>query len=210
MRGLFVSFEGTEGCGKSTQLAALAGRLRRTGREVVETREPGGTVLGEAVRRLLQHDPAGEGMVPEAEILLFEASRAQHVRETIRPALARGACVLCDRFHDSTTVYQGVARQLDPAMVSRLNEYSVGDTLPDLTILLDLDPEAGLARARQRSGGRLDRLEREAMAFFEAVRAGYRKLAKTDPARFLVLDGDSPEEGLAERIWSAVGERLEA
>ena len=157
MTGLFITFEGGEGCGKSTQIAALKARLEDMGKTVVQTREPGGTALGESVRNLLQYDDAGQGMSPEAELLLFAASRAQHVRELIVPAIAEGQIVLCDRFLDSTTVYQGVARAIDSKKVDTINQFAIGDTKPDLTILIDLPPEIGLARVHARSDGQLDR-----------------------------------------------------
>ena len=138
MTGLFITFEGTEGCGKSTQINALAARLQDQGQQVLQTREPGGTPLGEAVRNLLQHDEAGADMSPEAELLLFTASRAQLTRERILPAIAKGEIVLCDRFMDSTTVYQGVARQINTQAVATINRFAVGEARPDLTILIDL------------------------------------------------------------------------
>ena len=165
MAGLFISFEGREGCGKSTQIRALAERLRNAGQTVQQLREPGGTDLGEAIRSLLQHDAAGEGMCAESELLLFAASRAQLTRQTIQPALADGAIVLCDRFMDSTTVYQGVARALAPGDVAAINQFAVGATTPDLTVLIDLAPEVGLERVETRSQGQLDRIEREAIEF---------------------------------------------
>lgn len=208
MPGLFITFEGGEGCGKSTQIRRLAERLESIGKPVLQTREPGGTPLGEAVRQLLQHDAAGAGMTPEAELLLFTASRAQLTRERIRPALDAGQIVLCDRFMDSTTVYQGVARAIDPEEVARINRFAVGEMRPDLTILLDLPPEIGLARAHARSDGQLDRMEQEAIEFFQAVRDGYLKLAKAEPARFLVLDASRSVDALEAGIWRAVEGKL--
>ena len=208
MTGLFITFEGTEGCGKSTQINALAARLQDQGQQVLQTREPGGTPLGEAVRNLLQHDEAGAGMSPEAELLLFTASRAQLTRERILPAIAKGEIVLCDRFMDSTTVYQGVARQIDTQAVATINRFAVGDARPDLTILIDLPPEVGMARVHARSDGQLDRIEQEAIEFFQAVRAGYLKLAESEPERFLVLDGSASVEVLEQQIWAAVQPRL--
>jgi len=205
--GLFISFEGSEGCGKSTQLKLLAERLEAEHRPFVQTREPGGTPLGEAVRELLQHHPAGENMTPESELLLFAASRAQLSRSSIAPALERGETVLCDRFMDSTTVYQGVARQLDPIAVAAINTFAVGDLEPDLTVLLDLDAETGLTRARAASD-RPDRMEREDLAFFNAVRQGYLSLAEADAERFLVIDAGQPVETIAQAIWEAVEPRL--
>ena len=208
MTGLFITFEGGEGCGKSTQIAALKARLEAMGKTVVQTREPGGTALGESVRSLLQHDDAGQGMSPEAELLLFAASRAQHVRELIAPAIAQGQIVLCDRFQDSTTVYQGVARAIDSKKVETINQFAIGDTKPDLTILIDLPPEIGLARVHARSDGQLDRMENEAIEFFQAVRQGYLDLAKSEPKRFLVLDGSQSVEELETQIWQRVGVTL--
>ena len=208
MNGLFITFEGGEGCGKSTQIAALKARLEAMGKTVVQTREPGGTALGESVRSLLQHDDAGQGMSPEAELLLFAASRAQHVRELIAPAIAQGQIVLCDRFLDSTTVYQGVARAIDSKKVDTINQFAIGDTKPDLTILIDLPPEIGLARVHARSDGQLDRMENEAIEFFQAVRQGYLDLAKSEPKRFLVLDGSQTVEELETQIWQRVGATL--
>jgi len=208
MAGLFITFEGTEGCGKSTQINALAARLQDQGQQVLQTREPGGTPLGEAVRNLLQHDEAGVDMAPETELLLFTASRAQLTRERILPAIAKGEIVLCDRFMDSTTVYQGVARNIDSQAVAAINRFAVGEARPDLTILIDLSPEVGMARVHARCDGQLDRIEQEAIEFFQAVRAGYLKLAESEPKRFLVLDGSASVEVLEQQIWAAVQPRL--
>lgn len=208
MTGLFITFEGGEGCGKSTQIAALKARLEAMDKTVLQTREPGGTALGEYVRSLLQHDDAGHGMSPEAELLLFAASRAQHVRELIAPAIAQGQIVLCDRFQDSTTVYQGVARAVDSKKVETISQFAIGNTKPDLTILIDLPPEIGLARVHARSDGQLDRMENEAIEFFQAVRQGYLDLAKSEPKRFLVLDGSQSVEELENQIWQRVGSTL--
>lgn len=204
MAGRFITFEGCEGCGKSTQINALSARLRDAGEPVLQTREPGGTALGETVRKLLQYDRAGEGMSAEAELLLFTASRAQLTRERILPAIAKGQTVLCDRFMDSTTVYQGVARRIDPAAVALINRFAVGQAQPDLTILIDLPPEVGMARIRTRGEGRLDRIEQETLDFFEAVRTGYLELAESEPARIRVFDGSASVEILHEQIWAAV------
>ena len=208
MSGLFISFEGSEGCGKSTQIEALAARLRSDGLDVLQAREPGGTPLGEALRQLLQHDDAGNGMLPEAELLLFAAARAQIVREKLRPALKAGKVVLCDRFVDSTTVYQGVARGLNRTNVAAVNQVATGGLQPDLTILIDLPADIGLQRARLRANGQLDRMEQEDAEFFEAVRQGYLELAKAEPNRFLVLDGSQSIETLQAEIWNAVQPRL--
>jgi dTMP kinase len=209
-RGIFVSFEGSEGCGKSTQIRLLADRLKSAGREVLLTREPGGTEIGEQLRHLLQFSKAGHAMTPETELLLFTASRAQLVREVIVPALAAGVIVLADRFLDSTTVYQGVARQLDPAEVAAINHFAVGGTLPDLTFVLDLDPAIARERLRHRTApaGAPDRMESQPATFFDAVRAGYLALAQNHPARVRLLDSAGSIEDLAARIWQELAPRL--
>jgi dTMP kinase len=206
--GFFISFEGGEGCGKSTQIRALTARLQEEGRDVFQAREPGGTPLGEALRQLLQHDEAGNGMHPEAELLLFAAARAQIVREKLLPALEAGKVVLCDRFIDSTSVYQGVARGLNRSDVAAVNQVATGGLQPDLTLLIDLPAETGLDRVRQRGNGQLDRMEQEDLTFFEAVRQGYLDIAKADPLRFLLLDGTQSIETLQTTIWNAVQSRL--
>lgn len=204
--GMFISFEGGEGTGKSTQIARLAAALQAAGVGVEILREPGGTAAGERIRALLQHEEAGANLVAEAELLLFAASRAQLVRERIRPALAAGIFVLCDRFLDSTTVYQGVGRALPPEQVAQINRFAVGGTLPDLTILLDLPVEE--ARWRMREAGRLaDRIENEAAAFHEAVREGYLDLARKETGRFFVVDARREEADVAEEIRRELSRR---
>ena len=148
------------------------------------------------------------GMSPESELLLFAASRAQHVHELIAPAIAEGKIVLCDRFMDSRTVYQGVARAIDAKQVAAINKFAVGQTKPDLTILIDLPPEIGLARVHARSDGQLDRMEQEAIEFFEAVRKGYLDLAAEEPERFVLLDGSLKIEELSQQIWAATAAKL--
>jgi len=204
--GFFITFEGSEGCGKSTQIALLAESLRSSGQDPLLLREPGGTPAGETIRHLLQHAPEGENLVPEAEILLFAASRAQLVRETILPALAAGRVVISDRFLDSTTVYQGVARRIPPDQTARINAFAVGGCLPDVTFLLDLDRKTSLARihAGKRS---LDRIERESEEFFDAVRAGYLKLALENPDRIVLVDASRPVDAIAKEIQSAILQR---
>jgi dTMP kinase len=202
-RGIFITFEGSEGCGKSTQIRRLRARLEAEGATVLVTREPGGTALGEKIRHLLQHDEDGDGMCPETELLLFTASRAQLVREVIEPALAAGTQVLADRFLDSTTVYQGIARPLAYDSVVGINRFAVGACLPDVTFLLDMDSEAGRARAKAREGLR-DRMEEEPAEFYETVRRGYLRLAEEEPKRIRVLDADVAPEALAERIWTTL------
>lgn len=199
-RGAFISFEGSEGCGKSTQIHRLAERLRQRGYRVLLTREPGGTEIGEQLRHLLQFSKAGHAMAPETELLLFTASRAQLVREVLSPALAEGTVVLADRFLDSTTVYQGVARRLEAAQVDAINRFAVGDVLPDITFVLDLDPEQAHRRILQRAPT-LDRMESQPRPFYEAVRNGYLALARENPARVRLLDGAEPIETIASKIW---------
>lgn len=201
--GFFITFEGSEGCGKSTQIRLLADRLHTSGHAPLLLREPGGTPAGEAIRHLLQHAPEGEALTPEAELLLFAASRAQLVREVVQPALASGRIVISDRFLDSTTVYQGVARRIDPAQTALINAFAVGSTLPDITFLLDVDR----ATARQRmsaSRDKLDRIEREPETFFDAVRSGYLALAKENPGRIVLVDASQSIEDTASAILNAI------
>lgn len=207
-RGKFITFEGSEGCGKSTQIGRFVDWLRAGGREVLLTREPGGTVLGERIRELLQHDPAGEGMVPESELLLFAASRAQLVRQAILPALEAGKWVVADRFLDSTTVYQGVGRGLDVAAVRRINAFAVGAAMPDLTFLLDLDAATGHTRAVLATGVGGDRMESEPLAFFEAVRQGYLDLAREEPERIAVVDASRSVEEVFSSLRQVFEERF--
>ena len=187
MSGVFITFEGIEGSGKSTIVQQVAGRLRTQGRDVVVTREPGGTAIGEEVRHILL-SPANESMAPLTELLLYAASRAQHVAEVIQPALAAGRWVLCDRYADATEAYQGAARRLPPATIKQLRAIATQGVEPQLTILLDLPVETGFARLTQR--GATDRLERETAAFHERVRSGYLQLAKKIPERIKVIDTD--------------------
>jgi dTMP kinase len=205
MTGLFVTFEGGEGTGKSTQLSRLAERLRGSGLDPLETREPGGTPLAERVRAVLL-DPA-LAVSPLAEALLMEAARADLVRGLIRPALAAGRVVLCDRYADSTLAYQGAGRGLDRAMLEAWNTAATGGLIPDLTFLFDLDPALGLDR-RGRAAGETNRLDREDREFHERVRRRYLELADAEPRRWTVLDARLPEAELAARVWSAVGARL--
>jgi len=207
-RGKFISFEGSEGCGKSTQIRRFVEMLRGEGREVVLTREPGGTVVGEKIRHLLQYDPEAANLTDESELLLFAASRAQLVRELILPALEAGKWVVADRFCDSTTVYQGIARGLDTDSVRRINAFAVGDALPDLTLLLDLDAATGHARAVHSSGPVGDRMESQPLAFFEAVREGYLTLARSEPERIAVIDASVGIDEVSARIDQVFRERL--
>ncbi|MFV1995040.1 MAG: dTMP kinase [Verrucomicrobiales bacterium] len=204
-RGRFISFEGSEGSGKSTQIGLLARRVEETGAGLTVTREPGGTMLGEEIRRLLQFTPGLENMSAEAELLLFAASRAQLVREVIAPALERGTHVAADRFLDSTTVYQGVARGLGVEEVDRINGFALGGCRPDLTVLLDMDSALAHARAVAATAGegREDRMEKEPAEFFEKVRQGYLEVAEREPGRFLVVDAGEPPEEIGLVIWKA-------
>jgi len=204
---LFITFEGTEGCGKSTQIRRLAEALQQRGLSVHLTREPGGTPLADRIRQLLL-DPDSDGLVPMAELLLYLASRAQHVQEIIRPALARGEIVLCDRFTDATRAYQGFGRGLDEAAIETLNRLATDGLEPDLTLWLDLPVEEGLQRSLRRHAdspdSREDRLEREALAFHQRLYRGYAELARRFPHRIRRIDaGGSPDE-VFDRILQAV------
>lgn len=202
--GLFITFEGSEACGKTTQIQLLAQRLTEMGTPPFVTREPGGTDSGEAIRDLLQYSKNGALLTPEAELLLFTASRAQLVREKILPALNAGRIVISDRFHDSTTVYQGVARRIDPLEVAVINRFAIGDCLPSITFLFDLDPAVAAARLAARIGDRPDRMESQPRAFYEAVRQGYLDLARSEPHRFVIIDAAQPIDEIAARIWKTV------
>jgi dTMP kinase len=207
----FITFEGSEGCGKSTQVSLLVERLMTAGIPVLLTREPGGTPIGEKIRELLQFAPESVAMTPETELLLFEASRSQLVRQVIQPALNDGTLVISDRFADSTTVYQGVARRLDPEMVSQMNHFAISDCRPDLTFLLDLDPETARKRMlrRVRPANGIDRMEQEPLKFYEEVCAAYRKLAAAEPDRFVVVDAARSVEEIEREIWQRVTTRFD-
>ncbi len=197
-----MTFEGVEGSGKSTQLARVAQLLDAGGIDTLVVREPGHTAVGEGVRAILL-DPAGGGMEPIAELMLFEAARAQLVIEVIRPALAAGRIVLCDRYADSTTAYQGYGRGLDLELVEGLNAASTGGLVPDVTLLFDIDADAGLARA---TAGGADRIEGEGHAFHERVRQGYLRIARAEPDRVRVVDAS----GSVEEVWERVADVLAA
>jgi dTMP kinase len=207
MTGLFISFEGTEGCGKSTQIPRLAERLHATGHIVRQLREPGGTPIGEEIRHTLKHSDRNHGMTAEAELLLMSASRAQLVREIIRPALAAGEIVLCDRFYDSTTAYQGYGRGLDLKMIQRMTDFAVGDTRPQLTLLLDVSSEISRSRlaARQSSETVIrDRFEEADHEFFERVAKGYREIAAAEPKRMRTIPAGGNLAAVSAEIWRAV------
>jgi dTMP kinase len=195
---VFIAFEGGDGAGKTTQIELLRGRLTQGGYDVVVTREPGGTALGASIREVLLH---GDHVAPRAEALLFAADRAHHVATVVRPALARGAVVLQDRYLDSSVAYQGAGRQLDPADIKRLSLWATEGLLPDLTVLLDVTPEVG----RDRRGEVHDRLESEQDDFHARVREHYLQLAAADPGRYLVVDASLPPEEIAQ----IVAERVE-
>jgi dTMP kinase len=205
-RGVFITFEGSEGCGKSTQIQRLAARVQGEGLELVLTREPGGTPLGETIRHLLKFAEEGRDMVPEAELLLFAASRAQLMRRVVEPALSAGKWVIADRFLDSTTVYQGVARKLDGGAVRFMNEFAVGERRPDLTFLLDL--ETGEARKRllrrPRPVGAPDRMEQMPESFYEEVRQGYLAIAHDEPERFRIIQAGRAVDTVEAEIWEHV------
>jgi len=209
MKGLFITFEGTEGSGKTTQISLLAERLRSMGHSVRTLREPGGTPIGEEVRHTLKHSPANHAMTPEAELLLMNASRAQLVREVIRPALAAGEIVLCDRFYDSTTAYQGHGRQLDLQMVKSIIAVAVGDTRPDLTLLFVVPHEVSEARrvARQPTlplPFKRDRFEEADQTFFARVAHGYQAIAAAEPQRVRQFDATGDLAAIAAAIWELV------
>lgn len=201
VRGVFITIEGCEGTGKSTQAALLASALRVAGLGVVEAREPGGTRLGEAIRGILL-DRDYEGVEPRAELLLYEAARAELTARVIMPALASGGVVVCDRYFDSTTAYQGYGRGLPVDEIVRLNGFAAAGLAPDLTIVLDLDAAEGLRRATGATGA--DRLEAEDIAFHERVRDGFLRIAAADPGRVVVVSAVGSPESVRERVLGAV------
>jgi dTMP kinase len=209
-RGLFITFEGPDGSGKSTQLRLLAERLRAEGREVLETQEPGGTPIGMQIRRVLL-DLANQELCPTAELLLMFAARAQNVDQCILPALAKNTIVLCDRFTDSTLVYQGVGRGLGSEVVYEVDRIACRGLVPDLTLVIDIDTEAGLARAHRRNDETQaieTRIDQQAVSFHRKVREAYRQLASDEPARIRLIDGARFPEQVAEDVWAVVGRAL--
>lgn len=203
--GSFITFEGGEGAGKSTQIGRLAARIRTEGGELVTTREPGGTPQGEALRALLVNG-ATEQWSAMSEALLNYAARDAHLREIIRPALATGATVICDRFMDSTRAYQGYAGGCDLRFIDELEQHVVGATRPQLTLILDLDPVAGLARAKARGDGIEDRYERKGLAFHRTLRDAFRSIANADPQRCRLIDADQPVDKVEQSIANAYAE----
>jgi dTMP kinase len=210
MRGKFITFEGGEGSGKSTHAGRLAERLRTLGLEVVLTREPGGSPGAEIIRHVLLSGVA-KPLGAETEAILFAAARDDHVRTTILPALEAGRWVICDRFIDSTRVYQGALGKVDTRLIRRLERITVGEAAkPDLTILIDVPATVGLARAKNRRAGKdADRFESESPEFHETLRNAYRALAANEPKRIAMLDGRAPQDVVAERIWTIVVQRLD-
>lgn len=207
-RGYLITFEGSEGSGKSTQIGRIADRFTDAGYDVIVTREPGGTPLGEEIRHILKHADKGTGMFPEAELLLFAASRAQLVREVIEPGLKEGKIVLCDRFMDSTTVYQGMGRKIQSGPVHVINTFAVGDISPDVTVVIDIPAEVGFDRIRNRVTDLPDRMEEENIEFYRNVREGYLMLAKALPERFVVVDGMNSVTDVEESIWKLLRKRV--
>jgi dTMP kinase len=206
--GVLISFEGSEGSGKTTQIARLAKRLQERGRDVISNREPGGTEIGEQIRNIIVHNSKGDEMCAETELLLFAAARAQLVRENIAPALLRGAIVLSDRYLDSSTVYQGIGRNLAMGPVNQINRFAVGNVMPHITVVIDVPTSVSLSRIRQRASDLPDRMERENIDFYEKVRAGYLVLAKGLPERFVVIDGTKNEDAIEKQIWTELEKRI--
>ena len=206
-KGVFITFEGSEGCGKSTQIELLARLLRGMSYRVRTAREPGGTPIGEEIRHTLKHSKSNSAMTAEAELLLMNASRAQLVREVIRPALAAGEIVVCDRFYDSTTAYQGYGRQLDLQMVKTIVDIAVGETRPDLTLLLTVTPEVSEQRRALRQSTlpfMRDRIEEADRQFFERVDRGFAAIAAAEPIRFRVVDASGSLESVSNWVWELV------
>jgi dTMP kinase len=205
---MFITLEGVEGSGKSTQIRAIAQWLSAAGREPLTTREPGGTAIGGQIRSVLLH-PDNHALAPTAELLLYVADRVQHLETIVRPALAAGKVVVCDRYFDATLVYQGYARGLDRGLIQQLHQLACNGLTPDLTLLLDLDPEAGLARAWRRihadaAHAQESRFEKERLAFHQRVRAGYLDLAAIEPQRFVIIDASVNEKAVGVQIEAAL------
>ncbi len=207
-KGIFITFEGGEGCGKSSHISKLAEYFESIGRECVVTREPGGTALAEKVRNLLLEKTETQ-MSPRAELLLFEAARAQHVDELIKPALEAGKVVLSDRFADSSTAYQGAARKLGGDSVEWLNNFAIEETKPDMTIILDIPAKDGIARANKRDNDNPDRMGAEKISFYESVRECFLKLAVLEPNRFVVVDSSGEKSETFEKIINAIKEKFD-
>jgi dTMP kinase len=206
-KGLFITFEGTEGCGKSTQVKLLADRLQSLGHKVRTLREPGGTPIGEEIRHTLKHSKANAAMTAEAELLLMNASRAQLVREIIRPALANNEIIICDRFYDSTTAYQGYGREMDLAQVKTVIDFAVGETRPKVTLFLHVPADISVERLRSRQANLpfiRDRFEEADQKFFERVAHGFGVIAANEPERVKFINGNQSVENVCARIWEIV------
>jgi dTMP kinase len=209
MRGRFITFEGGEGTGKSTQASLLAERLRGYGLGVVVTREPGGSPGAEAIRHVVLSG-AAQPLGSHAEAILFAAARDDHVSQLIRPALEAGRWVICDRFADSTRIYQGVLGNVDPRVISSLERITVGDTKPDVTVILDVPTELGFERASSRRGrGRTDRFEAETLEFHDKLREAYRELAEREPDRCVLIDAGGEASTVADAVWAVINRRLD-
>jgi dTMP kinase len=210
-KGRLITFEGTEGCGKSTQVRLLTERLKSLGHRVRNLREPGGTPIGEEIRHTLKHSHNNAAMTAEAELLLMNASRAQLVREIIRPALAEGEIIICDRFYDSTTAYQGFGRELDLAHVKTVIDFAVGETKPDLTLFLHVPAEVSAERLRSRQATMpfvRDRIEESDQKFFERVAHGFGVIAAQEPQRVKFINGNQQLDVVCARIWEQVEQIL--
>lgn len=208
MRGHFITFEGGEGSGKSTHAATLAQRLKASGIDIVLTREPGGSPGAEVIRHIILSGIA-KPLGAETETILFAAARDDHMRSTVVPALQAGRWVICDRFIDSTRVYQGILGKVDGKLIRSLERVTVGAAMPELTFILDVPANVGLARAKSRRGaGAIDRFEAESVEYHEHLRQAYLALAKLEPKRCIVVDGRAPRDVVADRIWAVVSERL--
>jgi dTMP kinase len=207
--GRLISFEGSEGSGKSTQISRIAAHFQKAKRDVITVREPGGTELGEQIRNIIVHNSKGDEMCAETELLLFAAARAQLVREIIAPALIAGKIVLSDRYLDSSTVYQGIARNLAADPVALINHFAIGNVMPNLTVVIDVPTEVSLKRLKQRASDLPDRMERENVDFYKKVREGYLVLAKGMPERFIVVDGTKSADVIEKKIWSEIKARLD-
>ena len=208
MKGYFITFEGAEGCGKSTQIKLLGEALQKAGKDVTISRSPGGTAVAEKIRTILKEPTAGEDLEPETELLLFGACHSQMTANLIKPVLDKGGILLSDRFYDSTIAYQGYARNLGVESVKWINSYACRNLKPDLTILLDMDPEEGIKRAKERAGNAAtlagDRFDSEKLSFHHAVRNAFLLLAKEDPGRFAVIDANGSIEEVHQKILEAV------
>ena len=210
-KGTFITFEGIEGCGKSSQARMALDLLKKRGVDAVLTREPGGTIVGDALREMLLSRENG-ALAPMTELLLYMACRAQHVHEIVRPALEAGKTVLCDRFSDSTLAYQGYGRGLPRKFIAEVNLKAADGLVPDLTILLDCDPAVGLGRVRTRylgvEGGRVDRLEAEELSFHDRIRQGFLEIGRSKPSRFAIIDASGPEAEIAAEVSRVLLRRL--